>query len=34
MGDKKHIDRLFQERFKDFETAPNDAVWESIEAKL
>lgn len=34
MGDKKHIDRLFQEAFKDFEEAPNDAVWEQIEAKL
>ncbi len=34
MGDKKHIDRLFQERFKDFEVAPDDAVWDKIEAKL
>lgn len=34
MGDKKHIDRLFQEAFKDFEETPNDAVWEQIEAKL
>ncbi|MBU3820702.1 outer membrane beta-barrel protein [Flavobacteriaceae bacterium XHP0103] len=34
MGDKKHIDRLFQEAFKDFEETPNDAVWEHIEAKL
>ncbi|MDO5971974.1 hypothetical protein Q4Q35_19405 [Flavivirga aquimarina] len=34
MSDKKHIDRLFQESFKDFEATPSDAVWENIEAKL
>jgi hypothetical protein len=34
MKEKKHIDRLFQEGFKDFEVAPNDAVWQNIEAKL
>ena len=34
MGDKKHIDRLFQENFKDFEVSPNDEVWSQIEAKL
>ncbi|TXE13042.1 hypothetical protein FUA26_04410 [Seonamhaeicola algicola] len=34
MSDKKHIDRLFQERFKDFEAAPSDAVWKHIEANL
>ncbi|MBP0902815.1 hypothetical protein ACFSKN_07325 [Mariniflexile gromovii] len=34
MNDKKHIDRLFQEHFKDFEVAPNDKVWENIEAQL
>lgn len=34
MSDKKHIDRLFQEKFKDFELAPSDAVWERIEAQL
>ncbi|OEK06148.1 hypothetical protein A8C32_19145 [Flavivirga aquatica] len=34
MNDKKHIDRLFQEHFKDFEEAPDDAVWKNIEAKL
>lgn len=34
MNDKKHIDRLFQERFKDFEAAPTDAVWKRIEAEL
>jgi hypothetical protein len=34
MNDKKHIDRLFQEGFKDFEATPSDAVWENIEAQL
>lgn len=34
MSDKKHIDRLFQERFKDFEATPSDAVWKHIEAEL
>ncbi|MFH4969189.1 hypothetical protein V8G61_13370 [Gaetbulibacter sp. M240] len=34
MSDKKNIDRLFQEGFKDFEVQPNDAVWKHIEAKL
>jgi hypothetical protein len=34
MNDKKNIDRLFQERFKDFEAEPNDQVWVNIEASL
>ncbi len=34
MSDKKHIDRLFQEGFKDFEATPSDAVWKHIEAEL
>lgn len=34
MKEKKHIDRLFQEGFKDFEVTPNDSVWKNIEAKL
>lgn len=34
MSNKKHIDRLFQERFKDFEATPSDAVWKHIEAEL
>lgn len=34
MSDKKHIDRLFQEGFKDFEATPKDAVWKNIEAQL
>ncbi len=34
MKEKKHIDRVFQERFKDFEATPSDAVWDNIEAQL
>ncbi|MFC0603364.1 hypothetical protein [Winogradskyella pulchriflava] len=34
MNDKKNIDRLFQEKFKDFEIAPNDAVWNRISENL
>ncbi len=34
MGDKKHIDRLFQEHFKDFEVSPPETVWNKIEDQL
>lgn len=34
MKEKKHIDRLYQEKFKDFEAVPREAVWKSISAKL
>ncbi|WP_218841396.1 hypothetical protein [Winogradskyella costae] len=34
MSDKKNIDRLFQEKFKDFEVAPNDALWDRINESL
>ncbi|WP_242131066.1 hypothetical protein [Aestuariivivens marinum] len=34
MSEKKHIDRLFQEKFKDFEATPSNAVWTNIEAQL
>lgn len=34
MSDKKNIDRLFQEKFKDFEAAPNDALWDRINESL
>lgn len=34
MGDKKDIDRLLQQRFKDFEPAPPASVWGAIESKL
>ncbi len=32
MNDKKNIDRLFQEKFKDFDITPSDTVWEKIKA--
>ena len=34
MSDKKHIDRLFQERFKDFEANPDPNVWNDIQSSL
>jgi len=34
MSEKKNIDKLFKEQLKDFEVAPNDAVWENIEREL
>lgn len=34
MRERKNIDRLYQEKFKDFEATPNEAVWKSISAKL
>ncbi|MFK8059345.1 MAG: hypothetical protein AB8B78_04560 [Polaribacter sp.] len=34
MRDKKHIDRLFQEKFKDFEVKPNANVWANIEKRI
>lgn len=34
MKEKKNIDRLYQEKFKDFEAVPREAVWKSISAKL
>ena len=34
MKNKKNIDRLFQEKFKDFETAPNEQTWTNIQAAL
>lgn len=34
MSDRKNIDRLFQEKFKDFEASPEDSVWENISAEL
>ena len=30
MKDKKNIDRLFQEKFKNFEMHPSEKVWERI----
>ncbi|WP_370390379.1 hypothetical protein [uncultured Winogradskyella sp.] len=34
MKDKKHIDRLFQEKFKDFEVSPDEKLWSRIESDL
>jgi hypothetical protein len=34
MSDKKHIDRLFQEKLKDFEAKPSANVWAGIESEL
>ncbi len=34
MKDRKNIDRLFQEKLKDFEAHPPEMMWNSIEAKL
>lgn len=34
MSERKNIDRLFQEKFKDFEVNPPEETWANIEAKL
>ncbi len=34
MSERKNIDRLFQERFEDFEATPMESAWSNIEAKL
>lgn len=34
MNERKNIDRLFQEKFKDFEVAPPEFVWENIREAL
>ncbi|UPT71984.1 MAG: hypothetical protein M0D53_06765 [Flavobacterium sp. JAD_PAG50586_2] len=34
MSERKNIDRLFQEKFKDFEVNPPEGTWANIEAKL
>lgn len=34
MSDKINIDRLLQEKFKDFEVAPKEHVWKNIELAL
>jgi len=34
MDEKKHIDRLFQEKLKDFEVFPDAKVWKNIEEQL
>lgn len=34
MSDKKHIDRIFQEKLKDFEATPNPELWNKIQNEL
>ena len=34
MSDKKQIDRLFQEKFKNFEVIPDESAWENIHNRL
>jgi len=34
MSERKNIDRLFQEKFKDFEVNPPETAWANIETKL
>lgn len=34
MSERKNIDRLFQEKFKEFEVNPSDNIWRAIEEKL
>ena len=34
MKENKNIERLFQEKFKDFEVTPPDFVWDNIQEKL
>ena len=34
MENKKHIDRLFQEKLKDFEVFPDAEVWKNIEEQI
>ena len=34
MNDKKNIERLFQEKFKDFEVTPPPGVWDGIASQL
>lgn len=34
MKERKHIDRLYQEKFKDFEVSPREAVWKNISERI
>tara|TARA_R110002049_G_scaffold69218_4_gene179328 strand:+ start:2003 stop:3592 length:1590 start_codon:yes stop_codon:yes gene_type:complete len=34
MKNKKHIDELFKDRFKNFEATPSPQVWENIQSEL
>ncbi len=34
MSDKKHIDRIFQEKLKELDATPDKAVWDKIQKEL
>lgn len=34
MEERKHIDRVYQEKFKDFEASPREEVWKNISTRL
>ena len=34
MSERQNIDRLFQEKFKDFEATPSDKVWANIQRQM
>jgi hypothetical protein len=34
MSERKNIERIFQEKFKEFEVNPAEEVWGNIEKKL
>lgn len=34
MKERKNIDRIYQEKFKDFEQEPNEEVWKKISSRL
>lgn len=34
MSERKKIDQLFKEKFKDFDPSPNEEIWSKIEARL
>lgn len=34
MSERKNINKLFQEKFENFEVTPNEIIWENIENKL
>jgi len=34
MKESKHIDRIFQEKLKDFDATPKDAIWNRIQSEL
>jgi len=34
MSERKNINKLFQEKFENFEVTPDEMVWKNIENKL